>query len=506
MKAEFIEITVTAYFSKPVTCTCSFSVFVLFNSTLAHQLWLFFSAAYAKHSSSRSTSRLRWPPETEGSYGNRRRNEGMYIVERHGFILHINHNRTESNEFVIILENQDMDISPGDSTPTSEASYSHSSTPTTQQPNHDGPVLLSNVLPRLACHPSTPTNSQLHFTQSSVSGISLTSTCTVSSNAGGNSNIGGIGGNNNASGGSNSSNTTNSGNTLTKVSISSKSAADACNSIHSSNLPTSSPSSSLTHTGNGGSVSTSTHSASSLANIGGAHNTVTSSELLMNSNAPGPPIPVTLANLPKILSQITGNKQIDQTELNPQKALQTINNALLLSSRGGAGTGIGQQSATDNSNQIANNNSNNLRDHVLNSPLYNYSHNMQQPVSIYNHTGNSQYVTSTAGVISTQTTGVGKGISMQFSAAGLKADGSSTLNRGDGPPTPTQELDMSCDHRKCMCLSISWYQYIATCNQVSDIDLAINIHCFLTIVYSGRHIGVIELPSSTVTGDAKPGS
>lgn len=42
---------------------------------------------------------------------------------------------------------------------------------------------------------------------------------------------------------------------------------------------------------------------------------------------------VSLANLPRILSQITGNKQIDHTELNPQKALQTINNALLMSSR-----------------------------------------------------------------------------------------------------------------------------------------------------------------------------
>lgn len=40
---------------------------------------------------------------------------------------------------------------------------------------------------------------------------------------------------------------------------------------------------------------------------------------------------VSLANLPKILSQITGNKQIDQGELNPQKALQTINNALMMS-------------------------------------------------------------------------------------------------------------------------------------------------------------------------------
>lgn len=176
----------------------------------------------------------------------------------------------------------------------------------------------------------------------------------------------------------------------------------------------------------------------------------------MNSNAPGPPTPVTLANLPKILSKITGNKQIDQTEMNPQQALQTINNALLMSSRqqhSSANAGVGV--AGDGNNQIANNsNSNSLREHALNSPLYNLPHNMQH--SMLNHSnmggsGNSsgQYVQSSAtGMISTQATGLGIGISSQFSAAGLKADGSSTLLVGDGPPTPTQELDMTGDHRK----------------------------------------------------------
>lgn len=41
------------------------------------EIYIILFAAYVKHSSSRSTSRLRWPPETEGSYGNRRRNEGI---------------------------------------------------------------------------------------------------------------------------------------------------------------------------------------------------------------------------------------------------------------------------------------------------------------------------------------------------------------------------------------------------------------------------------------------
>lgn len=176
----------------------------------------------------------------------------------------------------------------------------------------------------------------------------------------------------------------------------------------------------------------------------------------MNSNAPGPPTPVTLANLPKILSQITGNKQIDQTEINPQKALQTINNALLMSSRQQhASVNVG--TGGDGNNQIANNNSNSnsLREHALNSPLYNLPHNMQHSMLNHSSIGGSggssgQYVQSTAtGMISTQATGLGIGISSQFSAAGLKADGSSTLLVGDGPPTPTQELDMTGDHRKC---------------------------------------------------------
>lgn len=46
-----------------------------------------------------------------------------------------------------------------------------------------------------------------------------------------------------------------------------------------------------------------------------------------NSNAPG--TPVSLANLPRLLSQITGNKE--QPDITPQKALQTIQTAIMLS-------------------------------------------------------------------------------------------------------------------------------------------------------------------------------
>ncbi|KAF5300978.1 hypothetical protein FQR65_LT09022 [Abscondita terminalis] len=59
---------------------------------------------------------------------------------------------------------QDMDISPGDSTPTSEVSYTHQpalTQPSNMDQNSVGPVLLANALPRLVSHPiqvpSTPT-------------------------------------------------------------------------------------------------------------------------------------------------------------------------------------------------------------------------------------------------------------------------------------------------------------------------------------------------------------
>lgn len=317
-----------------------------------------------------------------------------------------------------------MDISPGDSTPTSEASYSHTSTPTTQ--TNDGPVLLANALPRLASHPSTPTNSQLHFTTPSCVGLNTTPACTLASSSG---NVG-VGG--------------------SMSQPISKLAAKTDGILHTS-LPTSSPSSA--HTMSGGALNHPTGTQ------------IPAPSDLMNPNAPGPP--VTLANLPKILSQITGNKTIDQTELNPQKALQTINNALRQQQHS---IGI-----AGDANQLGNNNSNSLRflfciflwkhmivnlinyccrEHALNSPLYNLPHAHMHSLSMLNHTTTSPYVSSAGVVVTTQVTGLGLGISSQFSAAGLKADGSSnnTMLLNDGPPTPTQEMDMVGEHRKCMFL------------------------------------------------------
>lgn len=59
-----------------------------------------------------------------------------------------------------------------------------------------------------------------------------------------------------------------------------------------------------------------------------------------------------------------------------------------------------------------------------------------------NSTG-GQYVQS--GMMTPQSTSLGTGISSIFSATGLKSDGSSILNVGDGhgPLTQTQELEMT---------------------------------------------------------------
>ncbi|XP_015586229.1 WW domain-containing adapter protein with coiled-coil homolog isoform X3 [Cephus cinctus] len=75
-----------------------------------------------------------------------------------------------------------------------------------------------------------------------------------------------------------------------------------------------------------------------------------------NGNAPGPP--VSLASLPRLLSQITGNKE--QPDITPQKALQTIQTAILLSrqqsgsgDRGSSGNDVMAPLKVDTSGNIA---------------------------------------------------------------------------------------------------------------------------------------------------------
>lgn len=239
-----------------------------------------------------------------------------------------------------LAESQDMDISPGDSTPTSEASYSHSSTPTAQIIGTDGPVLLANALPRLASHPIVPTSSQLHFNTptSSVAGFSTTIASTMSSAT----NVG-------------------TGNNGTSLSTMPQSMSKLVAKVSVVDMP-----SNVATGGGGGAVgSPSTGNLVQQPNsmlIGNVQQLTEPVDLLINSNAPGPPnsgltsnAPTTttitsMANLPKILSQITGNKTIDQSDINPQKALQTINNALMR-----------QQSIADGNATALNSNANCLR-------------------------------------------------------------------------------------------------------------------------------------------------
>ncbi|GAB0095998.1 hypothetical protein DMENIID0001_114460 [Sergentomyia squamirostris] len=324
----------------------------------------FSRSSYGKHSSSRSSSgRMRWPHDTAPD-GHRRRHD----------------------------DSQDMDISPGDSTPTSEGNYSHSSTPTTQQPqsqhlhhNSDG------TLPRLASHqPITPTNSHAlqppHFTIPSSAALAMSTSSAAGSTA---------------------------------SSLKMKLAEHH----HLSTMPVSSPSAAASVL-----TASSASLCLSLATSMAQTSTSSSGEIVMNSNTPGPP-PVSLANLPKILSQITGNKTLDQTELNPQKALQTINNALLMSSRQ-------QQHAALTAD--GSNSSNNIREHVLNSPLYNpnYLHTM----SLLNHTAAGSVFTSAMIAAGSQ--------SVSSNAVKIDTSGNS-LGLGEGPPTPTQEMDvLNSEHKK----------------------------------------------------------
>lgn len=124
-------------------------------------------SAYAKHSSSRN-SRLRWH-DSDNVQTHRRRPEGSFL--RNPFPAE--NSKLIFNQFSKAESQENMEISGGDSTPTSEASYSHSSTPNAQaQHIADGPVLLANA--RLASHPPTPNNSQMN----------ISSSCTPSSSSG----------------------------------------------------------------------------------------------------------------------------------------------------------------------------------------------------------------------------------------------------------------------------------------------------------------------------------
>lgn len=79
---------------------------------------------------------------------------------------------------------QDMDISPGDSTPTSEVSYGNNASQSANEQNTMGPVLLANALPRLISHPihvpSTPVGRPEASPQSTPTLMPVPATITTS--------------------------------------------------------------------------------------------------------------------------------------------------------------------------------------------------------------------------------------------------------------------------------------------------------------------------------------
>lgn len=140
------------------------------------------------------------------------------------------------------------------------------------------------------------------------------------------------------------------------------------NSIHNSNLPTSSPSTILTHSG---------ISSSNLSTSNNSNNHTGQHPTSLSSSSSSPSLPVT--------SSKKNNHQLD-------KAL-----GHLIDVAGGSGTG---GNINDGNNQIANNSNsmNSLREHALHSPLYNLQHSLSHSHSMHsNHANNSssgQYVQS----------------------------------------------------------------------------------------------------------------
>ncbi|XP_055910027.1 WW domain-containing adapter protein with coiled-coil homolog isoform X2 [Eupeodes corollae] len=338
----------------------------------------FSRSAYTKHSSSRGNSRLRWGYENDGGGppAHRRR----------------------------IDDNPDMDISPGDSTPTSEASYSLTGTPNTAQLNDQSvpltigsstvaaggaaTVLLPNALPRLASHPTNVSvlSSQMHFTTSASSG--------------GNVNMGGSGAQSNNS------------NHRKLESV-----------VQQVNLSVSPPIQATSGSQN----------SSSTSNQNDHH---------INSNAPGPP---------KL-----GTKSLESMDINSQQK-----GSMLRQAHGISGTSASEANAVliDGHHTGTVPGVVSLRDNSLNSPHYNLSHAhgmsplnySKSPVTGTNNSASggsypcSQFGLKTVEGVNPNMVGCPSSLTnASISSGGAVSSGNGGHSGGvEGPPTPTQELDIS---------------------------------------------------------------
>ncbi|XP_049543837.1 WW domain-containing adapter protein with coiled-coil homolog [Anopheles darlingi] len=409
------------------------------------------SSSYGKHSgssgSNKNNSRGRWQTHETPSTAHRRRFDG---------------------------DNLEVNVSPGDSTPTSEASYSNSNAPIINQQQ-----LLQNA--HAANNGAAVGNVGSGNRGSSLSGSStFVPSCTpiVANEA------------NSDAQGQNLScqlprmvgpNTAANHTVSTIVTTSNhQQQQQPLYSIASSNSSSSSSSSSA-NSMSSPSLTYSTHGASSSL----ISSQATTSDLgMVSSNTPGPPsaithlptnlhsqqqqvcslaqksphqqnhqnsmatnmsplggssgmnVPTSLAGLPKILSQITGIKSIEHNDLNPQKALQTINNALMMQQQNRQ---LISGTTTDLTNVVGS-----LREHALNSPLFNVG-NLAHPVHASPLSG-IHINHNTHGI--TGNSHIGRESGVMNTCAMLSSTGNVTQT-GDGPPTPTQELEVPIsDHRK----------------------------------------------------------
>ncbi|XP_072400158.1 WW domain-containing adapter protein with coiled-coil [Diabrotica undecimpunctata] len=129
------------------------------------------STSTKEHSRESATVSRHWSSSSSRDDGDTSSKDSSRLSQKH----------TEDN----VQTTQDMDISPGDSTPTSEISYSTStSQQAPDQTNTIGPVLLANALPKLISHPIHIPSNPIVRTELSPQNTPVPSTVTISNTPG----------------------------------------------------------------------------------------------------------------------------------------------------------------------------------------------------------------------------------------------------------------------------------------------------------------------------------
>ncbi|CAG9854105.1 unnamed protein product [Phyllotreta striolata] len=128
------------------------------------------SSSSKEHRTESATSSRHWSSGSSRDDGDSSSKESSRLLRKH----------SEEN----IQTTQDMDISPGDSTPTSEVSYSTNTSQTNDQPSTVGPVLLANALPKLASHPIHVPSTPVVRTEASPQNTPVASAITISNSPG----------------------------------------------------------------------------------------------------------------------------------------------------------------------------------------------------------------------------------------------------------------------------------------------------------------------------------